>query len=509
MPVTIINRADECLWKNKGAVGKIAAFDKLETVTLTTKIYDAPYGVQQRSDAEKSRIGYNTDASKRLSWLYENEIKNLVIGVLGKSAPNGLHTLNNGELDQIAAAIAAMSGDIIIADYEPHDNNYNIYDTIGDDWVWSSWDHPAKISYISQKVKTLTQSGQLFKKFLDWFQANNFTFGGKTLKLSGGVWQNANVTVDDYLAYYANPSAATDFADNSSITKCGWGYSAIGYKPDNAGGSPYAANVHFGTAVSYLSSLDGINRGLAKDPTKNILYILWPREDQERLNYRQVYYQPKALDGSTNPSGFVRMLDNRLSYPAGLVADNTFWAACNPKVVRLHSWILPNSEDPQDILRYAKRNGSHSCQSSVLGFDLANYEGNDSPPCPSSALDYFGDEAIGYNAILQGLNRFAKQQDILDGTQTGSCPAFQYKRDGDADWTSVAAITDLSEFARSYKYKQPIIKVWTKPSNSKRVVLFQMPFAEAYEPIQFKSTIGGTEYEYTAEGNNAFAFRID
>lgn len=511
MPATIIPRANESLWTNNAAVGKLAAYDTLQTINLTTKVFDKPYDTAQRNNTERARIGYNTDAAKKLTWLYEQAVKDIVIGTLGKTAPNGLHTLTNGELDQVAASIAAMSGEIIISDYEPHDNNYNQYDTIGDDWVWVSYDQPAKISYISQKVKQLTESGQYFKKYLDWFQAKGFTFGGKSLALmtSNGVWQSGNVTVDDYIAYYANPNGASSFQDESSISKCGWGYTSITYKPDNAGGVPYAANVHFGPIASYLSSLCGINRGLAKDPTKNILYVIWPREDQERLNYKQVRYKPKALDNSTNPEGYVRMLDNRLTYPANLIADNIFWAACNPKVVRLHAWILPNSEDPQDMLRYAKRNFVNACNSSVLGFDLVNYDGNDNPPCPTSGRDYYGDEAIGFNAIMAGLNRFGLHEDILDGTQTGSCPAFEYKRDGAADWTAVGTINDLSEFARSWKYKQPVLKVWTKPSNSKRLVLFQDPFAECSEPVQYRVTISGTQYTYTAEGNNTHAFRID
>ncbi|WP_028525602.1 hypothetical protein [Runella limosa] len=512
MPATIIPRANQCLWKNNQAVGKLAAYDDLATVNLTTKFFDKPYATAQRNDAQRARIGYNTDASKRLTWLYEEAIKNIVIGTLGKSAPNGLHTLSNAELDQIASNIAGMSGEFIIADYEPHDNNYIPYDTVGDDWVWVSFQHPDKISYISQKVKQLTQSGNFFKKFLDWFQAKGFTFNAKSLGLmtNNGVWQNGTtVSVDDYIAYYANPNLASNFQDGSSIAKCGWGYSSITYKPDNAGGSTYASNVNFGPIPSYLSSLCGINRGLAKDSTKAVLYIIWPREDQERLNYQQSRYKPKALDNSTNPQGYVRMLDNRLTYPTNLIADNTFWAACVPNVARLHAWILPNSEDPQDILRYAKRNWNNACQSSVLGFDLVNYDGNDNPPCPSSGLDYYGDEAIGFNAIMQGLNRFGLHQDILDGTQTGTCPSFEFKRDGASNWTTVGAISDLSEFARSWKYKQPVLKVWTKPGNNKRVVLFQHPFAESYEPIQYRANIGGTSYEYTAEGLNTHAFRID
>lgn len=511
MPVTNIPRANECLWKNKNAVGKIAAFDVLQTVALTTKVYDNPYKPFQRNNTELARIGYNTDDSKRLQWIYEEGIKNLIIGTLGKTAPNGLHSLSNSELDTIAANIAAISGEIIIADYEPGNNNYIPYDTVGDDWVWVSFEHPQKINYISQKVKQLTQSGNFYKKFLDWFQRKNFTFNGKTLGLmtNNGVWQSGGVTVNDYLDYYANPSGATNFDDQSTIGKAGWGYTCITYKPENFGGAVLPANVNFGVVSSYLSSLCGVNRNLAKDPNKDILYIIWAREDQERLNYEQVRYQPKALDNSTNPSGYVRMVDNRLSYPSNLVADNVFWVACNPRVVRLHAWVLPDSEDPQDILRYSKRNWSDACQSGILGFTLANYDGSDNPPCPTSGRDYYGDEAIGFNAIMQGLNRFGLHQDILDGTQVGSCPSFEYKREGDSNWTSVGAITDLSEFARAGKFKRPVLKVWTKPSNSKRVVLFQDTFAEAFEPVEYRVTIAGTQYTRTAEGNNTDAFRID
>ncbi len=500
MADTNIPLANECLWKNKAAVGKIAAFDLLQTAALTTKVYNNPYAPAQRNNSELSRIGYNTDPAKDLTWLYEAEVNHLILVTLGKTSPNGLATLNNSELDQIASAVAAISGEIIITDHEGSDA-----------WIWPSFEQPQKISYISQKVKELTQSGSFYKKYLDWFQRQNFTFNGKTLGMmtNNGVWENGGVSLNDYLDFYANPSGASNFDDNSTIGKCGWGYTSITYKPENFGGNVLPANVNFGAISSYLFSLCGLNRKMARDSSQKILYIIWAREDQERLNYQQVRYQPKALNGSTNPTGWLRMVDNRLSYPSNLVADNAFWAACHPNVVYIHSWVKPNSEDPQDILRYAKRNWADACQSNVLGFTTANYEGSDNPPCPSSGLDYYGDEALGFNATMRGLNRFALHQDILDGTQTGSCPAFEFKRDGDADWTSVGAVTDGSEFARAGKFKRPVLKVWTKPSNSKKFVMFQDCFAEAFEPVQYRATIGGTLYTKTAEGNNTHAFRID
>lgn len=521
MPATIIPRASELLWKDAEATGRLAAYDELPTVSLTTKAFDVPFDTVQRNNTQRQRIGYNTDSSKKLNWLYEEQIKNLIIGVLGKSAPNGLHSLSNGELDTIAAAIAAISGEFIIADYEPHNNNYIPYDTIGDDWVWVSFEHPAKINYISQKVKDLTTSGTFFKKFLDWFQRKNFTFNGKQLGLatSKGVWQNnsGTVTVNDYLDYFANPSAATNFDDQSSITKLGWGYTNITYKVDNMGGATLPANSHFAPIASYLFSLSSINRVLAHDPNKNILYILWPREDEgpERQQYRQVRFKPKSLDGSINPTGYLRASDSRLTYPSNLVQDNTFVACCNPKVTRIHAWILPSSENPHDALRYAKRNGVDACNSAVLGFELSNYVGSDNPPCPTSGIDYYGEEALGFNAIMAGINRFAQHQDILDGTQTGSSPIFDYKRDyvegvdQDGDFTNVAAVADLSEFDRSWKFRRPWIKVWLNPTSGKRLVLFQDPFAEAFEPVAFKVTIASVVYRYTAEGNGVFSFRID
>lgn len=497
MSATVINRPNQSLWKNNKANGKLACVDALPTVSMSQKLFDVPFTPAQRTAGEMARIGYNADPSKKFLWLYEEQVRNLLGN---RTQPNGLETLTNGEMDAIAQTIVNMNAEYIITDHEGEPAW----------WEWPSWTYAGgqKISYISNKVDQLSGGT---KKYFDWFHKQFFTFNTKQLGFltDNGTFQaNGNgSTVDDYLAFFANPGGASNQWNSSPMARCGWGYTSITYRPDNAGGSVLPANIHFAPINSYLLSLNGINAALSINPNRTIVYVVWPKEDFDRVEYRQARFKPKSLDNSVNPSGMVRMRTNRLTYPSNLVTDNIYLACCNPKVKRLHAWIKPNSEDPADIMRYAKRNGNHACSSSLLTFDVANYVGNDNPPCNITNGDYYGEEAIGFNAIMAGINRFAAHQDILDGTQVKSCPAFAYKRDGDVAFTNVAAITDNSEKARSHKFRQPFIEVWTK--GTKHVVNFQMPFAEAFEPIVFQVTVAGTAYEYTANGNEVFAFRID
>lgn len=491
-------------WPNREANGRILAIDSLPSVS-PNKLYDTAGGlIPERSAAQQQRVGINTDPAKRFLWLYEGDLKNIIINQLGKSSPNGLGSLSNGEMDTVASMIAGMNASIIIGDYEPANPSQ-------DGWVWPSYQYPEKINYISQKVKEISQSGNNFKVFLDWFQTNNFTFGGKTLALSGDTWDASNGTrVDDYIAYFQNPQGATNFSDLSTMSKAGWGYTSITYQPDQAGASPDPATQSWGAIPSYLTSLCAINRINAYSPEKLILYVMWPREDFERLNNRNVRYKPKRLDGSIAPQGYYRATDSRLNYPFNLVADNTTVAYCNPKVSRLHAWIKPTSEDPYQTLKYADRNGSPACANNdgnggrILGFETGNYTGTDagSLPCPTGA-DYIGEEALGYSAILCGINRAAAHQDILDGSQVREAVAIQYKRQGQGSYTTIASITDLSEIAQAWKYKQPWAQVWRNPTNNKRIILYQDCFAPAYSVGEAILTINGNEYNLTTAANNA------
>lgn len=469
---------------------KIRAFDVIPNFTISTKNFDTAGGkIVQRTNAEHTNHGINIDQNKRLNWLYESEIKYIILNLLQKSHPNGLGTLSNSDMDTIAAHIAGMSGEYIVSDYEPHNPD-------ADGWIWTSYNNPAKINYISQKVKELTLSGGNFKKFMDWFQLKTFSFGGKTLSIQTNNWvfEWAGSTVDDYINCHANPSGASNFADDSSIAYTGWGYTSITLKIDNAGGSPYDANVNYGAIPSYLKSLDAVALMASLRPAEEVLYIVWPREDQERISYECRF---KVSDTT---QGYLRLLDNRLGYPTQLVSANIMIAASFKNVKKLTAWIMPTSENPLDMLRYAKRNGQHFCQSSVLGFDLAEYTGPDyaSIPCPTSNIDFMNpSEAKGMNSILSALYSVSLHEDILDGTQVASFPAFRWKYDG-GNWNDVDAVSDLSGFARSWKYKRPFFLVQTNQSGDK-VALFQNPFTRAFKRIRFECSSLGID-SYT-EGN--------
>ena len=476
---------------------KIQAFERVPNFSnLAGKTFDIAGGnIPQRTLQKHEQKGINTDPLKKLEWYYEAQIRNLILGVLQKSYPNGLSTLSNAELDTLAANIASNTHEYIVTDYEPDDH-------VSNGWIWESYNQGGRISYLSQKVKELSLSGAYYKKYLDWFAPKGFTYGGKQLGLltNNGVFEFGGASVNDYIACHADPSGASNFDDNSSVLRIGWGYTAITPgKIDNAGGSPYPAKTFFGPIPSYLKSLDALALCTALRPNTDILYILWAREDQERLNYPIRH----RLGGNTQ--GFVRMNDNRLSYPFHLVEGNTFIANSFKRVKKIHAWIMPNSENPYDILRYAKRNGQVFCLD--VGFDLANYTGPDqySLQCPTTSIDFMNpSEAKGFNAHVSGIHRSSLAADVLDGTQTASFPAFRWKY-GTGSWNNVAALSDLSGFARAWKNKTPFCLKQTN-SGAKNLLIFQQPFAMAFEPVRFEcSSLGVDEW---VEGNNVFGVKI-
>ena len=471
---------------------KIQAFETYPAISqLPGKTFDIAGGnIAQRTIEEHQRLGINTDPNKRLHWYYEAEIKNLIIGILHKTNPNGLGSLSNSEMDTIAQSVSSQIYEYIVTDYEPHNP--------ADGWVWESFQHPEKINYISQKVKDLTLSGGNFKKFLDWFQPKGFTYAGKQLSIlpNNGVFEFGGSTVQDYINCHGDLEGISGFLDEASVLRLGWGYSSKTYLPDNAGGAAYGPNVNYFGAASFLKSLDSVALATALRPTKQILYIIWAMEDQARINYEARF----RLGGDTQ--GFVRMKENRLSYSFHAVAGNVFIANSFKNVTKLHSWIMPTGENPIDILRYARRNGQNWCLDP--GFFLADYTGPDqfSLPCPTSGIDFMiPAEAKGFNGILSGLHRSHLCREVLDGTQTPSFPAFRWKYDG-KPWNEVGAISDLSGFARSWKDKKPFALKQTN-TGSKNLIIFKHPFTMAFKPVRFEcSSLGIDEY---VEGNNVFA----
>ena len=166
---------------------------------------------------------------------------------------------------------------------------------------------------------------------------------------------------------------------------------------------------------------------------------------------------------------------------------------------------MPNSENPLDILRYAKRNGQTWCLDP--GFEFANYTGPDqyTLDCPTSNVDFMNpSEAKGFNGIVSGLHRSHLCRDILDGTQTPSFPAFRWKFET-GSWNEVAALSDLSGFARSWKNKVPFCLKQTN-ATGKNLLIFQQPYAMAFEPVRFEcSSLGIDEW---VEGNKVFGVKI-
>lgn len=486
----------ELLWQTEAAPSAVDALDKLPTVTNPIKVHTMPYGIMKvigRSDAAHNRVGSATDAANAVHIHYYDGIVNMIQAAGINPQTQGLAGWSNAQMDAFANQLKNSDSKHIMTDFEPSVS-------AGEEWKFQTFpssQHPDKIAYIADKVFQL--SGKIY---FDLFCSRDFTFNGKTVSFGG----DNIVDVDNEIALFDNPSAATNIpAPNYLFIESG--YTSVIYAYHRPVISqPEPANLHYPQLYRHLANLHAYSMLRAIKPNAKIVSFNCFFSDKDTRHTEQMRFKPIAKDGSVNPTGYVRMKAVLPRYSGNLVSDFIFITACMPQVVTFNSWILGVSEDPFGALHYARRNGNQACHSGDVNQYEADYGGGDNPPCPTGP--YHAESIIGYNDELRGLARYFQFQSILDGTQTDSYPAFEYKRSGDTNWTSVAA-SNGSAFARAFKYKRPFLVVWTNTNQNKRVVIFQDCYAEPFEAVEFRATINNTQYSYTAEGNNAFAFKIE
>ncbi len=438
----------------------------------------------------------SADRLKQISWaqgadkyqlLYANEVQNLT-SALGK----GITDLSDSELDRAADMLANMSTSKYFAvDFEPHN-------PAADEWRWNfnAPNFREVMKKLSQKV--YDRSGKYFYSWIG--KGNRFAFRGKQFELDGPANDSwGNEQLDTYIALHENPSEiqGIDIA-TPVLTQVGFGYSSTVIGGDASKGSQWVA-----PQLWYLRALDVLNvQTLITPKDEKLLLFIWPFEDKPSDAKRTPMTRMKLGEGH------IKQVDNRVQYPHNLVRDAILTYLCNPKHQYTQYWIFGESYDPYDLLYWSKINGQLSCHSqNAGGFYVTEYSGSNNPPCPQSNKGYIGKDALSVSAMIQAHEWFAKEgiQDVCDGTQVRD-----FDISFDSFTRSVAIYNpvfraDTGEFARSYKYNQPWIQVWKNPKTGKRVLLYQDPFADAFEQGYFTATVNGQKITKQVTGNNLLA----
>lgn len=448
------------------------------------KLNSKQYGsesIPQESAERLKAISWAQGADK-YQLLYANEVQNLT-SALGK----GVTDLSDSELDRAADMLASMSHSKYFAvDFEPHN-------PAADEWRWNfnAPNFREVMKKLSQKV--YDRSGKYFYSWIG--KGNKFQFRGKSFELDGAANDSWGSELDTYIALHEKPSeiGSIDIA-TPVLTQVGFGYSSTVIGGDASKGSQWVA-----PQLWYLRALDVLNvQTLITPKDEKLLLFIWPFEDKPSDAKRTPMTRIKLGEG------YIKQIDNRVQYPHNLVRDAIVTYLCNPKHQYTQYWIFGESYDPSGLLRWSRINGRNSCLAeNAGGFYVSEYSGPDNPACPTTG-DYIGKDALSVSAMIQAHEWFAKEglQDICDGTQVRDFDvSFQsYTRSGQS--ATPVFRGDTGEFARSYKYNQPWIQVWKNPRTGKRVLLYQDPFADAFETCSFTVTINGQTITRQVVGNN-------
>jgi len=354
-----------------------------------------------------------------------------------------------------------------------------------------------------------TLSERIYKRhgklFYSWIgEPLTFDFQGKTYRLDGYAndnWSAGQKNMDDYLSIHKNPQAIQHVQlPSPTVLMTGFGYTSSTVNTDDSRKEP--PNVWKAPVNWYLRSLDMLNlKSLTAPPHIKLLNFIWPYEDKPQ-DARRSHTRRFKIGHRTQ--GYVRQLDNRVMYPMNLVRDAVFVHLCNPRIFYTNYWIFGQSYNPYQALQYSTINGKLSCVSQNLGgFFLYDYQGKDSPSCPTLQQDYMGKDALGVAAMVQAHALFAKYQAILDGSQQRESYGFDYQR-SNAKFTKAIWQNDTGEFTRAFKFNQPWSQVWKNPKTGKRLLLFQDNFAEAFEDVSFSVAINGKTYSRKVEGNGLY-----
>lgn len=482
------------LWPNSGAMGDIGTFKQTPAFILpSNKKYGSESLPLDEPIQNLKKVGWNINASK-FKLLYAGEVDAMIKHVKPKNK-QGITRFDSRQLDQAADWLAQHSpADVFSVDFEPGKAQ--------EGWYWDMSDPNFGKTMYELSERIYKKHGKLFYSWIG--EPLSFDFQGKNFKLDGYAndnWSAHKKSIDDYLAVHQNPKTIQNIQLPSPIVlMTGFGYTSSTVNTDDTQTAP--ANVWKAPVNWYLRTLDMLNlKSLITPSHVKLLNFFWPYEDKPQDARRSHTRRFKVGKGA---QGYVRQLDNRVMYPMNLVRDAVFVHLCNPRVFYTNYWLFGQSYNPYQSLQYATINGKLSCVSqNTGGFFVYEYQGKDNPACPSLQQDYIGKDALGVAAMVQAHALFAKHQTILDGTQVRESYGFEYQRNNQKPMKAVWQ-NDTGEFARAFKHNQPWLQVWKNPKTSKRLLLFQDNFTEAFEPVTFTIAINGKTYTRKTDGNNLY-----
>lgn len=441
-----------------------------------------------------TKVGWNL-AADRYRLLYADDVSALMQAV-GAQKPNGIASFDDATLQKAADWLAGATPAAIFAvDFEPAD-------PAQDAWMWD-YDHPNFRGAMVKLSQMLATSHG--RRFYSWIEpGRTFEHHGKQIALNGytvGKWGDPGSDLEDILQVHADPAGISNVQRSSdSITQVGFGYTSTVI---NGGDPADGPEVWRSPTTWYLRALDVLNLETLIAGEVDLLLFLWPFEDVPADAKRT----PMTRFTIPGAEGIMRQTDNRVLYPPNLIRDAIVTYLCNPRVIYTSYWLFGESYRPETALRYARINGVQSCEVAGLpDFHVYEYEGPDTPPCPSAPGNYMSKDVLGVAAMVQAHEIFARHlAPVLDGSQVREHldEPFRYARGEGVELVAEWA-PDTGEFARAFKHSQPWVQVWRSPMSGARVLLFQDLFAEGFEPVTFQVRVGGVVVEREAAGNNLY-----
>ncbi|MCU0338318.1 MAG: hypothetical protein MUE30_00405 [Spirosomaceae bacterium] len=477
------------LWPHAGAMADLGIFKQTPAFVLPpTKKYGSESMPVEEPIANLKKVSWNVNSDK-FRLLYAGDVMTLM-QELGAKNQEGITRWDSRKLDQAADWLARrVPSQAFAVDFEPANPQQ-------EGWAWDYRDASFRQTMYALSERIYRRHGKLFYSWIG--ESPTFDFQGKTFNLDGlanDSWSAGKKTLDDYLAIHQAPQQIQNAQSPSpTVLMTGFGYTSSTVNTTDAADQP--AHVWKAPVNWYLRTLDMLNlKALVTPANVKFLTFLWPYEDKP-ADARRSHTRRFRLG-----KGYVRQIDNRVMYPMNLVRDALFVHLCHPRVFYTNYWLFGQSYQPQQALRYAHINGRPSCLSvQSNGYLVYEYTGPDAPPCPTLNEDYMGKDALGVAAMVQAHEMFARYQNILDGTQVAERYPFGYQR-GQKNVQKAVWQNDTGEFARAFKHTQPWLQVWRHPKTNKRLLLWQDPFAEAFEPVTFSVSISGKTYTRTVTGN--------
>lgn len=411
---------------------------------------------------------------------------------MGVEKPHGLDQFTEEEVSRAADILASMTpAKFFSVDFEPgHPEE--------EGWIWSN-----------NSPQTYRLSEIIFERydryFCSWMNAGTrFSFGDTADHVDGYNTADWGGRVDDWIAYHESPDNIRDVKQGSA----GFVQLTMGYNSTELNNEDSKADgpEKWRSPMTWsLRTLDLLNfQSLVTDERTPLLMIYWPYEDGAQFGL----ITPMVRYKLPGYRGHYRQAMARVPLPANLIRDTLIVHQCNPRFRYTEMWGAWGGMNPMGALIYARVNGEPVGRRIIdVGENPCDYVGPDNPPQPEKEDSYYG-SGLDAAVLVQAHEVFSRHlSNVCDGTQVREAFPFTYRRQLDGpNAGSISAVwkDDTAEFARAFKHEQPWLQLWKNPKTGRRVLLFQDPFAEPFESVEFTVTIEGKTLKHKATGNNLF-----